>query len=41
VTQVISLGDRIMVAGAPFRVMSAELAQDGVSVDFQLEDINK
>ncbi len=41
VTQVISLGDRVLVAGAPFRVMSAELAQDGVSVDFQLEDINK
>ena len=41
VTQVISLGDRVLVAGAPFRVMSAELAQDGVSVDFQLEDVNK
>jgi hypothetical protein len=41
VTQAISLGDRVLVAGAPFRVMSAELAQDAVSVDFQLEDINK
>lgn len=41
VTQSISLGDVILVDGGSFRVVSAELSQDGVSVDFQLEDINK
>lgn len=41
VTQLISLGDRIEINGSPFRVISAELSQDAVSVDFSLEDINR
>ena len=40
-TQQVNLGDRVSIAGAEFRVVSAELAQDGVSVDFALEDVNK
>jgi hypothetical protein len=40
-TQLVNLGDRVSIAGAEFRVISAELAQDGVSVDFALEDINR
>ena len=40
-TQLIGLGDQVSIDGAYFRVMSAELAQDAVSVDFALEDINK
>jgi hypothetical protein len=40
-TQAISLGDRIEINGSPFRVISADLAQDAVSVDFQLEDVNR
>lgn len=41
VTQGISLGDTITIAGRKFRVMSAELSQDAVSVDIVLEDINR
>lgn len=41
VTQEINLGDRIEINGSPFRVVSAELAQDAVSVDFTLEDVNR
>lgn len=41
VTQLISLGDVIYVEGRIFRVMSADLSQDAVSVDFVLEDVNK
>lgn len=40
-TQLIGLGDQVSIDGAHFRVISAELAQDAVSVDFALEDINK
>lgn len=41
VTQTISLGDTLIIGGRKFRVTSAELAQDAVSVNFTLEDINK
>ena len=41
VVQTISLGDVIVIGGRRFRVTSAELSQDAVSVDFSLEDINK
>jgi hypothetical protein len=41
VTQSISLGDTVIIGGRNFRVISAELAQDAVSVNFTLEDINK
>lgn len=41
VTQGISLGDVITIGNKKFRVMSAELSQDAVSVDIVLEDINK
>jgi len=40
-TQQIDLGDQVSVEGSKFRVISAELAQDGISVKFDLEDINK
>jgi hypothetical protein len=40
-TQLVSLGDRVVIEGRPFRVTSAELSQDAVSVTFDLEDINK
>lgn len=40
-TQQVNLGDRVSISGAEFRVISAELAQDGVSVDFALEDVNR
>ena len=40
-TQQVNLGDRVSIAGTEFRVISAELAQDGISVDFALEDINR
>jgi len=40
-TQLVSLGDRVTIDGRDFRVMSAELSQDAVSVIFDLEDINK
>ena len=40
-TQLIQLGDTVSIDGAKFRVLSAELSQDAVSVDFSLEDINK
>jgi len=40
-TQLIGLGDQVSIDGAKFRVISAELAQDAISVDFALEDINK
>jgi hypothetical protein len=39
--QTISLGDILIIGGRRFRVTSAELSQDAVSVDFSLEDINK
>jgi hypothetical protein len=39
--QTISLGDVLVIGGQRFRVTSAELSQDAVSVDFSLEDINK
>lgn len=39
--QTISLGDVLVIGGRRFRVTSAELSQDAVSVDFTLEDINK
>ena len=39
--QTISLGDVLIIGGRRFRVTSAELSQDAVSVDFTLEDINK
>lgn len=41
ITQLISLGDRIEINGSQFRVISAELSQDAVSVDFALEDVNR
>jgi hypothetical protein len=41
VVQTISLGDVLVIGGRRFRVTSAELSQDAVSVDFSLEDINK
>ena len=41
VVQTISLGDIVTVGGTRLRVTAAELAQDAVSVDFTLEDINK
>jgi hypothetical protein len=37
----VNLGDRVTISGSEFRVVAAELAQDGVSVDFALEDVNK
>lgn len=40
-TQLIQLGDILTIDGAKFRVLSAELSQDAVSVDFSLEDLNK
>lgn len=40
-TQLVGLGDQVSIDGAKFRVISAELAQDAISVDFALEDINK
>ena len=40
-TQLVNLGDLLTINGARFRVMSADLSQDAVSVDFALEDINK
>ena len=39
--QTISLGDVLVIGGRRFRVTSAELSQDAVSVAFSLEDINK
>jgi len=39
--QTISLGDVLVIGGRRFRVTSAELSQDAISVDFTLEDINK
>lgn len=39
--QTISLGDVLVIGGRRFRVTSAELSQDAVSVDLTLEDINK
>ena len=39
--QTISLGYVLVIGGRRFRVTSAELSQDAVSVDFTLEDINK
>jgi len=41
ITQQISIGDKVTINGRGFRVISAELSQDAVSVDFQLEDINR
>ena len=41
VVQTISLGDVVVIGGTRLRVTAAELAQDAVSVDFTLEDINK
>lgn len=41
ITQSISLGDTVEIAGRKFRIVSADLSQDAVSVDFQLEDINR
>jgi hypothetical protein len=41
VTQRIDLGDVVTIDGSKFRVLSAELAQDAVSVDFTLQDVNK
>lgn len=41
ITQKVSIGDKITINGRGFRVVSAELAQDAVSVDFALEDINR
>lgn len=41
VTQQINLGDVVTIDSASFRVVSAELAQDAVSVDFALQDVNK
>ena len=40
-TQLVNLGDLLTINGARFRVMSADLSQDAVSVDFALEDINR
>ena len=40
-TQLVELGDTVTIDGSKFRVISAELSQDAVSVDFVLEDINK
>ena len=39
--QTISLGDVLIIGGQRLRVTSAELSQDAVSVDFNLENINK
>lgn len=41
VTQQINLGDIVKIDSSNFRIVSAELAQDAVSVDFALQDINK
>jgi hypothetical protein len=41
ITQSISLGDILVIGARKFRVTSAELSQDAISVDFNLEDINK
>jgi len=41
ITQQINLGDVVAIDAARFRVVSAELAQDAVSVDFALQDVNK
>ena len=41
ITQEISLGDIVEIAGTKFRVIAAELSSDTISVDFNLEDINK
>lgn len=41
ITQEISLGDVVEIAGRKFRVIAAELSPDAVSVDFNLEDINR
>lgn len=41
ITQQINLGDVVTIDSASFRVVSAELAQDAVSVDFALQDVNK
>jgi len=41
ITQQINLGDVVAIDAASFRVISAELAQDAVSVDFALQDVNK
>jgi hypothetical protein len=40
-TQQINLGDVVTIDAANFRVVSAELAQDAVSVDFALQDVNR
>jgi len=41
IPQQIGLGDIVLIGARKFRVVSAELSQDAVSVDFTLEDINK
>lgn len=41
VTQQVNLGDRVTISGSEFRIVAAELAQDGISVDFALEDVNR
>jgi hypothetical protein len=41
ITQEISLGDIVEIAGRKFRIVGADLSSDAVSVDFSLEDINK
>lgn len=41
ITQKVSLGDTLMIDGRKFRVISADLAADAVSVDFTLQDINR
>jgi len=40
-TQKISIGDKVTINGSGFRVIGAELSQDAVSVNFDLEDINR
>jgi hypothetical protein len=40
-TQKISIGDKVTINGSEFRVIGAELSQDAVSVNFDLEDINR
>jgi len=40
-TQQVNLGDIVTIDGRKFRVLTADLAQDGVSVTITLEDINR
>ena len=41
ITQQVDLGDIVTIDASKFRVTSAELAHDGISVQFDLEDVNR